>query len=130
MADGRARLLKAGVEGADERRVTGIRHPRGVCVLILGLMLAGCENERDAWPPPPRTREEKDMITAAQRAVEQQDGWNSVAWVVERHEGGWRVQAWKIVNPNAKGRNRCVPWEMRVVLLDHGGTVREYRNHL
>ena len=64
------------------------------------------------------------------RAVEQNDGWREVACVVERHEGKWRVQAWRIVNPKAKGRGRCVPWAVRGVILDDNANMLAYRNYL
>lgn len=69
------------------------------------------------------------MIESARRAVAQFDGWTDVAYVVERRGGHWRVQAWKIVNPEAKGRNRCVPWASRGISLDDQGTVTAYENH-
>jgi hypothetical protein len=53
-----------------------------------------------------------------------------VAWVVERHQGKWRVQAWQILHPDAKGRMRCAPWAVRGILLDSEGKVLEYQNHL
>jgi hypothetical protein len=70
------------------------------------------------------------MVEAALRAVDQFDGWSQVACVVEQHGSQWQVQAWRIVNPAAKGRDRCVPWAVRGITLDDQATVVEYRNHL
>jgi hypothetical protein len=70
------------------------------------------------------------LIDSARRAVNQFDGWSEVAWVVERHEGQWRVQAWQILHPKAKGRMRCAPWAVRGITFDNQGKLLEYRNHL
>ena len=70
------------------------------------------------------------MIEAAQRAVDRYDGWAKTVFVVERHADQWRVQAWKVVNPQAQGRGQCVPWGVRCVILNERGDMLEYRNHL
>lgn len=96
--------------------------------LALLFPIAGCSDPNSDWPPPPKNQEEQAVVDAARRAVQQLDGWTDVAFVVERHRGEWRVQAWKIVNPQARGRNRCVPWARRVIALDRNAAVISYQN--
>lgn len=89
----------------------------------------GACSERDTdWPPPVRDAEARAARDAARRAVEQFDGWTEVAYVVKRRGDGWRVEAWKIVHPGAKGRNRCVPWESRGISVDAALRVTAYEN--
>lgn len=73
---------------------------------------------------------EQQLIEKAVAAVRQYDGWPEVACVVEPRGRAWRVQAWKIVNPKAVGKSRCVPWAVRGVLIDERGVVVGYENHL
>lgn len=94
---------------------------------LLASLLAGCAGGDD-WPPAPRDAHEKLVMEAALRAVEQYDGWPEVACVIEREGGQWQVQAWKIVNPKARGRQKCVPWAVRTVTLDRHAVVTGYRN--
>lgn len=99
-------------------------------LIALALLANGCGSDTTSWPPPPRNQQEQRLIDAARRAVNQFDGWSEVAWVVERHEGQWRVQAWQILHPKAKGRMRCAPWAVRGITFDKEGKLLEYRNHL
>ncbi len=98
--------------------------------LLGGFLGTGCTDPRDSWPSPPRDQEERILIEAAREAVRQHDGWDQVAWVVERFDGAWRVQAWKIIHPEAKGRNRCSPAWVRAIHFDTRGSLTSYRNHL
>jgi hypothetical protein len=98
--------------------------------LLVAFSMAGCGKDDDTWPPPPRNQQERRLIDSARRAVTEFDGWAEVAWVVERQGKQWRVQAWQIVHPEAKGKMRCVPWAVRGIVLDEDGKVLEYRNHL
>lgn len=91
---------------------------------------AGCRMPAETWPPPPRDRQEERLIEAAARLVDEHDGWKLVEWVVERHDGRWRVQAWQVLNPGAKGRMRCAPWAVRGIIFDNNSNLVEYRNHL
>jgi hypothetical protein len=75
-----------------------------------------------------RGREALAAQEAARRAVAQFDGWEDVAYVVNRRGDGFRVEAWKIVNPAARGRNRCVPWASRGITVDAVGRVTAYEN--
>ena len=99
--------------------------------LVAGpLLLAGCSNRDADWPPAPRNAEEQAVVDSARRAVRQYDGWSDVAFVVQPRSDEWRVEAWKIVHPEAKGRNRCVPWAKRALRLDRNAVVVAYENHL
>jgi hypothetical protein len=98
---------------------------------IVGLVavLLGC-GRNGSWPPPPRNQQEARMINSALRAVDQIDGWSQVACVVERRKKQWRVQAWRIVKPEARGRDRCVPWAVRGITLNEHAEVLSYENQL
>ena len=69
------------------------------------------------------------MIDSAKRALSQNDGWSDVACVVKRATPyKWKVDAWRIVHPEAKGRRKCVPWAFRQITLDNDGVVIAYEN--
>ncbi len=95
----------------------------GCCVAFLG-----CSSGGKSWPPTPRSEEEKQIITAVERAVLRQDQWDNIACVATKQKGGWQVTAWKVVHPEARGRNRCVPWSVRKLTMDERGTVLDYSN--
>ncbi len=100
--------------------------------VALLVVFTGCEPNTASWPPPPKSDFEKDLIAATKVAVKRYDGWTDIACVVQRGSGRgeWLVQAWRIVNPQATGRNKCVPWAVRAVILDDRAEVTGYRNHL
>jgi len=106
------------------------RATASVLLLVMTALAGACREDRVTWPPAPRSATERAMIDAAREAVAQFDGWTDVAWQVERRHGGWRVQAWRIVHPAARGRNRCAPYAVRVIELSDAGDVVAYRNHL
>ncbi|MCC6233913.1 MAG: hypothetical protein IT580_14810 [Verrucomicrobiales bacterium] len=111
--------------------VPRLRHlPSCLALTLASLLLGACENDRLNWPPPPRSDTERRMIEAARHAVAQYDGWSEIAWVVDRQPQHWRVQAWRIVYPAERGRNRCAPYAVRVIELKDDGEVLAYRNHL
>src|SRR5436190_19576667 len=91
--------------------------------------LGGCSSDQ-SWPPPPKSQQEKLMVESTLRAVAQMDGWTEVACVVEHGKRNWRVQAWRIVHPEAQGRNKCAPWAVRGLTLDDDAKVLSYENHL
>jgi len=91
--------------------------------------LGGCSDD-ELWPPLPKNQQEKVMIESALRAVAQMDGWTQVECVVERQKRNWHVQAWRIVHPEAQGRNKCAPWAVRGLTLDDDAKVLIYENHL
>ena len=97
-------------------------------ILLLGA--AGCHVPEEVWPPAPRDRLERRLVESAGEAVRRNDGWTEVAYMVERFDGKWRVQAWQIVNPKAKGRMRCVPWAVRGLIFDNDSNLVAYRNYL
>jgi len=98
-----------------------------VCLMSL---FAGCSLGTSSWPPAPRTEQEQQAIDKALAAVRQYDGWPEVACVAESRGRAWRVQAWKIVNPKATGKSRCVPWAVRSISIDERGVVVGYANRL
>lgn len=102
---------------------------RAWCVAAGFLLLAGCTREAE-WPPVARDKEAELMIEAARRAVRQYDGWAEVACVATKAGAEWRVEAWRIVYPAARGRRKCVPWAVRSITLDSSGLVTGYRNSL
>lgn len=124
--------LKRRVDSADEDRVASFSESltKGMKGLAVALLMVGCGGTDEAWPPPPQNKQEQLLIDSARRAVNQFDGWAEVVWVVERQGKQWRVQAWQIVHPDAKGKMRCAPWAVRGIVLDDDGKVLEYRNHL
>jgi hypothetical protein len=90
------------------------------------LLLAGCGPDS---APAPFTAEQKEMVKAASRAVAQYEDWADVAeYKIEKHAVGWCVTAWRVAHPEAKGNARYVPWGYRVILVDRGGKVVEYKN--
>lgn len=103
---------------------------RAAIILVFSLIGASCSDPSAVWPPAPRNKQERFIMEAALRAVNQIDGWPQTACVIERHKAEWRVQAWRIVNPKAKGRARCVPWAVRGITLSDEGKVVAYQNHL
>lgn len=102
----------------------------GILTLLVLPAWTGCSHRDADWPPPPRNQAEQAAIDSAARAVLQFDGWTEVAYVVTRRTGEWRVQAWKIVHPQARGRDRCVPWAKRGITVDDNARVVAYENHL
>ena len=98
-----------------------------VCLLAVMGVWAGCAPFAE-WPPAPKNRQEKLVVESALRAVRQIDDWTDAACVVERTGNEWRVKAWKIVYPEAKGRKKCVPWAVRSITVDAHGRVIGYEN--
>lgn len=99
-------------------------------VMVAFLAFFGGCGDDELWPPLPKNQQEKLMIESTLRAVAQMDGWTEVACVVERQKRNWRVQAWRIVHPEAQGRNKCAPWAVRGITLDDDAKVLAYENHL
>lgn len=96
-------------------------------VLILSLVSVGCQpSEVD---PASYTREQKDAIAAATRAVRQNEDWADRAeYRIQKSGDGWQVTAWRVENPAAKGNARYVPWGFRIIVIDRRGQVAEYKN--
>jgi len=60
-----------------------------------------------------------DQIAVARRLLEQKEDWaNRAEWEVLKSESGWRVLAWRVEHPEAKGPGRYLPWGYSVVELD------------
>ncbi len=106
-----------------QRRVSMVAWTCAVAILV------GC-GPNSAWPPAPKSQQEKRMIESALRAVDQVDGWGQVVCVVAKNRQRWRVEAWRVVHPEAQGRDRCVPWAVRAITLDEDAKVLSYENHL
>ncbi len=63
----------------------------------------------------------REQIAAAKRLLEQQEQWADRAeWEVLKSRNGWKVIAWRIEHPEAKGPNRYLPWGYSVIELDGG----------
>jgi hypothetical protein len=69
----------------------------------------------------------RDQIAAAQRVLAQNEDWAERAeWEVQRSGGGWRVFAWRVERPEAKGPNRYLPWGYSVIELDSRNVAIHY----
>ena len=92
--------------------------------MLVLLGLAGCSDQASA---PPLSEKEKEMVAVARRAVAQFETWpDNAEYVIERRGQLWRVSAWRVVHPEAKGRQRFVPWGVRIVSIDDTGRVVAY----
>lgn len=97
--------------------------------LMFGLLLVGCERRHgrmeQAEDPQGRYREQ---IAVARRLLAQEEDWSDRAeWEVEPVSGGWRVTAWRVERPRAKGAERYVPWGYSVIDLDRNLEAVRYR---
>jgi hypothetical protein len=98
-------------------------------LVFLGVawIIAGCSEEPAS--PQSFTAEQQEIIAAASKAVSQYEDWADRAeYKIEKHAVGWRVTAWRVAHPEAKGNARYVPWGYRVILVDRRGKVVEYQN--
>jgi hypothetical protein len=69
----------------------------------------------------------RDQIAAAKRTLEQNEDWAARAeWEVEKTGDGWRVTAWRVAHPEAKGPARYLPWGYSVIELDNRLTAIHY----
>ena len=97
--------------------------------LSLCLLFAGCGGReiRMAQPEDPQGRY-REQISAAKRLLEQKESWADRAeWEVIKTSGGWRVVAWRIEHPDAKGPQRYLPWGYSEIELDSRMTTVGYR---
>jgi uncharacterized protein YceK len=92
-----------------------------ICMVIMAVaLLSGCGGHigqmDKAEDPQGRYREQ---IAAAKRLLEQQEDWADRAeWQVEQDGDGWKVVAWRVEHPDAKGPDRYLPWGYSVIELD------------
>ena len=87
----------------------------------MALLLAGCTNRnvRMEHPEDPQGRY-REQIAVAKRLLEQKENWAERAeWEVVKSGEGWRVTAWRIEHPDAKGPDRYLPWGYSVIDLDN-----------
>ena len=62
----------------------------------------------------------RDQIAVAKRLLEQNENWAARAeWEVSQTGDGWKVTAWRIEHPDAKGASRYLPWGCSIIELDH-----------
>lgn len=93
---------------------------RGLIMALAVSMLAGCGNRsvRMEHPEDPQGRY-RDQIEAASRALAQNEDWADRAeWEVAPSGDGWKVTAWRVERPEAKGPDRYLPWGYSVIELD------------
>ena len=61
----------------------------------------------------------REQIAAAKRLLEQKENWADRAeWEISKSDGGWKVIAWRVEHPEAKGPDRYLPWGYSVIELD------------
>lgn len=61
----------------------------------------------------------REQIAAGQRVLSQKENWAGRAeWEVVDTGDGWKVIAWRIEHPGAKGAARYLPWGYSVINLD------------
>jgi hypothetical protein len=94
--------------------------PKCSWIAALVMLLAGCngggEHMSQAEDPQGRYREQ---IAASQRVLSQKENWAGRAeWEVVDTGDGWKVIAWRIEHPEAKGAARYLPWGYSVINLD------------
>lgn len=61
----------------------------------------------------------RDQIAAAEQVLEQKEDWaNRAEWEVSKTADGWEVIAWRVERPERKGPDRYLPWGYSVIELD------------
>jgi hypothetical protein len=61
----------------------------------------------------------REQIAVARKVLEQREEWSSRAeWEVVEVGDGWKVIAWRVERPAAKGSDRYLPWGYSVIELD------------
>ena len=62
----------------------------------------------------------REQIAAARHVLEQNEDWADRAeWEVSPSADGWKVTAWRVERPEAKGADRYFPWGYSVIELDN-----------
>ena len=70
----------------------------------------------------------RDQIAAARRLLEQKEQWADRAeWEVKKSGDGWEVIAWRVERPENKGPERYLPWGYSVIELDSRMSTVRYR---
>ena len=79
-------------------------------LIALFAVLCGC-GDKAPEAPVKLNAKEQDAVAIARRAVAQFEGWGDRAeYRIERRGALWRVTAWLVVHPEAKGNQRYAPW--------------------
>jgi hypothetical protein len=59
------------------------------------------------------------QIEVAMRLLAQKENWaNRAEWEVRETSDGWQVIAWRVERPAGKGADRYLPWGYSVIELD------------
>lgn len=70
----------------------------------------------------------REQIAAARRLLEQEEAWADRAdWEVVRSGDGWEVIAWRVERPDRTGPDRYLPWGYSVIKLDSRMVTVGYR---
>lgn len=97
-------------------------------VVLLVCLFTGCGRTpaRMETPESPTGRYSA-QIAIARRVLEQQEQWADRAeWEVQQAGHGWKVIAWRVEHPEAKGPKRYLPWGYSVIELDSQMSVVSY----
>jgi hypothetical protein len=101
------------------------------CSLFAALLLlvascnSGGEHMSQAEDPQGRFREQ---IAVGRRVLGQKEDWASRAeWEVQETSEGWKLVAWRIEHPEAKGAARYLPWGYSVIKLDRRLVAVDYQ---
>lgn len=97
-------------------------------VVLLVALLCGCGGEpaRMEHPEDPQGRY-RDQIAAARKLLEQRENWADRAeWEVLQAGDGWEVVAWRVERPDRKGPERYLPWGYSVIDLDRRNVATDY----
>jgi hypothetical protein len=93
---------------------------RHTIILVFCGWLCGCGGPggRMDHPEDPQGRY-REQIAAARALLEQREDWASRAeWEVVETGDGWQVIAWRVERPDRKGAERYLPWGYSEIELD------------
>jgi hypothetical protein len=90
---------------------------RWIAILIL---LCGCSREVSHMSEPENPGGQyREQIAVAKKVLEQNENWADRAeWEVQKSGDGWKLIAWRVEHPEAKGAARYLPWGYSVIELD------------
>jgi hypothetical protein len=89
-------------------------------IALAVLFLIGCDSRtaRMEHPENPQGRY-REQISAAKRVLQQEEQWADRAeWEVNKNGDGWQVVAWRVERPDRKGPDRYLPWGYSIIELD------------
>lgn len=105
-------------------------HPffRAAVIALWVVTAASCSEPKPAEPEIPSTVR-AELIKTARLIVGQREDWGDrVEFKIHKQGDQWRVTAWRVVYPEAKGNARYVPWGARTMVIDRNFRVLEYRS--